>query len=142
MGIYSLEFFYRKEERLEISELKTQLKKSESIEQSSLSYTVGPCWLSMLHTAVCPRPSQTPQLSLPPSLPLVTIRLLQRIEQRSLCWTAGPWLLSTLNTAVCRLCNDINGKRILKTNRHICMYNWKKCIITLEGKKKSENCTL
>ena len=39
----------------------------------------------MLNTAVCPCPSQTPWLSLPPSLPLGTIRLLQGIEQSSLC---------------------------------------------------------
>ena len=31
-----------------------------SIEQSSLDYTVGPCWLSILNIAVCTRQSQTP----------------------------------------------------------------------------------
>ena len=31
-----------------------------NIEQSSLFYTVGPCWLSILNTAVCTCPSQTP----------------------------------------------------------------------------------
>ena len=29
-------------------------------EQSSLCYTVGPCWLSILNMAVCTRQSQTP----------------------------------------------------------------------------------
>ena len=29
-------------------------------EQSSLCYTVGPCWLSILNIAVCTCPSQTP----------------------------------------------------------------------------------
>ena len=29
-------------------------------EQSSLCCTAGPCWLSILNTAVCPCPSQTP----------------------------------------------------------------------------------
>ena len=48
VGIYSFQVFHKKEEKLEISELKTQLKKSENIEQCSLSYTVGPCWFSML----------------------------------------------------------------------------------------------
>ena len=69
--------------------------------QRSLRCPAGPCWFSMLNTAVCPCPSQTPCLSLPPSFPLVTIRFLQRIEQSSLCWTAGPCWFSTLNTAVC-----------------------------------------
>ena len=31
-----------------------------NIEQSSLCYTVHPCWLSVLNTAVCTCPSQTP----------------------------------------------------------------------------------
>ena len=31
----------------------------QSIEQSSLCYTVGPCWLSILNTAVCTCQSQT-----------------------------------------------------------------------------------
>ena len=45
----------------------------QSIEQSSLCYTVGP-WLSILNTAVCTCQSQTPNLSLPPHpSPLVTI---------------------------------------------------------------------
>ena len=38
-------------------------------EQSSLGYTVSPCWLSILNIAVCSYPSQTPQLSLPLILP-------------------------------------------------------------------------
>ena len=39
-------------------------------EQSSLCCAVGPCWLSILNTAVCPCPSQTPWLSLPTSFSL------------------------------------------------------------------------
>ena len=31
----------------------------QSIEQSSLCYTVGPCWLSILKIAACTRQSQT-----------------------------------------------------------------------------------
>ena len=58
-------------------------------EQSPLCCPAGPCWFSMLNTAVCPCPSQTPWLSLPPSFPLGTIRLLQRIEQSSLCCPVG-----------------------------------------------------
>ena len=38
-------------------------------EQSSLWYSVGSCWLSILNTAVCTCPSQTPWLSLPYTLP-------------------------------------------------------------------------
>ena len=38
---------------------------SQNIEQSSLCYTVGPCWLSILNTAVCTCQSQTPNLSAP-----------------------------------------------------------------------------
>ena len=39
------------------------------IELSSLCWTAGPCWFSMLNPAVCPCPSQIPWLSLPPSFP-------------------------------------------------------------------------
>ena len=47
----------------------------QSIEYSSLHYTVGLCWLSILYTVVCICYSQTPNLSLPPRLfPFVTIR--------------------------------------------------------------------
>ena len=31
-----------------------------NIEQSSVRYTVGPCWLSILNIAMCTCPSQTP----------------------------------------------------------------------------------
>ena len=31
-----------------------------NIEQSSVCYTVGPCWLSILNIAMCTCPSQTP----------------------------------------------------------------------------------
>ena len=41
---------------------------AQSIGQSSLCYTVGPCWLSILNTAVCTWPSRTPWLSLLPIL--------------------------------------------------------------------------
>ena len=41
----------------------------QNIEQSSLCYTVGLCWLSILDIAVCTCQSQTPNLSLPPTLP-------------------------------------------------------------------------
>ena len=37
----------------------------QSTEQSSLCYTVGPCWLSILNIAMCTCQSQTPNLSLP-----------------------------------------------------------------------------
>ena len=40
----------------------------QNIEQHSLCYTVGPCWSSILNTAVCTRQSQTPNLSLHPTL--------------------------------------------------------------------------
>ena len=42
----------------------------QSIEQSSTCYTVGPCWFSILNVTVCTCLSQTPNLSLPPLLPL------------------------------------------------------------------------
>ena len=41
----------------------------QNIEQCSLCYTVGPCWLSILNIAVCTCQSQTPILSLPPPHP-------------------------------------------------------------------------
>ena len=34
-------------------------------EQSSVCYTAGPCWLSILNTAECTCPSQTPKVFLP-----------------------------------------------------------------------------
>ena len=37
----------------------------QNIEQSSLCYTEGPCWLSILNIEVCTCESQTPGLSLP-----------------------------------------------------------------------------
>ena len=36
------------------------IRLSQSTEQSSLCYTVGPCWLSILNIAVCACQSQTP----------------------------------------------------------------------------------
>ena len=47
-----------------------------NIEQSSLCYTVGPCWLSFLNIAVCTCQSHNPKLPnypLPHFSPLVTI---------------------------------------------------------------------
>ena len=41
----------------------------QSIKQSSLCCTVGPCWLSILNVAVCTCWSQTPNLSLPLTFP-------------------------------------------------------------------------
>ena len=43
------------------------------IEPSSLCYTVGPCWLSILNVVVHIGRSQTPTLSLPLTFPAVTI---------------------------------------------------------------------
>ena len=36
------------------------MKLLQNIEQNFLCYTVGPCWLCILNTAVCTCPSQTP----------------------------------------------------------------------------------
>ena len=47
----------------------------QSIEKSSLCYTVGPYCLSILYILVCICQSQSPSLSLPPFSPLVTISL-------------------------------------------------------------------
>ena len=41
----------------------------QNIEPSSLCYTVGPCWLSILNIVVCTSQSQTPNLSLPSPCP-------------------------------------------------------------------------
>jgi len=46
------------------------IQAATNIEQSSMCYTVGPCWLSILNIAVCTCPFQTPQfsfLSTPPT---------------------------------------------------------------------------
>ena len=55
----------------------------ENIEQGSLCYTVGPCWLSILNVAVCTHQSQTPNSSLPAAAPhlspLVTISLFAKL---------------------------------------------------------------
>ena len=51
----------------------------QSIEQSSLCYTVGPCWLSILNITLRTCQSQTPSLSFPPTVPpLVTISLFSK----------------------------------------------------------------
>ena len=50
---------------------------ARNIEQSSLCYAVGPCWLSILNIAVCTRPSQSPYRSLPCTLP-VTVSLFSK----------------------------------------------------------------
>ena len=42
-------------------------KLARATEQSSMCYTVGPCWLPILNIAVCTWSSQSPQLSLPPT---------------------------------------------------------------------------
>ena len=46
----------------------------QSIEDSSLYYTIGPCWLSIFYIVVCVCSSQAPDLSLPIYLfPLVIL---------------------------------------------------------------------
>ena len=45
------------------------LRLLQDIEQSSLCYTIGPCWLSILNIAVCTRQSQTLNLSSSPPFP-------------------------------------------------------------------------
>ena len=53
----------------------------QNTESSSLYYTVGPCWSSILKIAVCTCPSQTPALSLPPNaFSLVTINSFSKSE--------------------------------------------------------------
>ena len=52
-----------------------QSRLPHNIEQSSLCYTVSPCWLSILNTAMCMCPSQTPKLSLFCFFPLPTPHL-------------------------------------------------------------------
>ena len=46
-----------------------RLRLLQNIEQSSLCYTVGPYYLSILYIAVCICLSQPPNLSLPPPFP-------------------------------------------------------------------------
>ena len=41
----------------------------QNIEQHSLCYTLGPCWLSILNITECTCQPQTPNLSLSPTLP-------------------------------------------------------------------------
>ena len=45
----------------------------DNIEKSSLCYTVGACWLSILNIAKYTCSSQTPNYPLPPSLPPTTV---------------------------------------------------------------------
>ena len=45
------------------------LRLLHNIEQSSLCYAVGPCWLYILNIVVCIWLSQIPTLPLPPTLP-------------------------------------------------------------------------
>ena len=50
----------------------------QSTEQSSLCYTVRPCWLSSLNIAVCTCQSQTPHLSLLP--PPETVKFILSVK--------------------------------------------------------------
>ena len=64
-----------------IFQIISQFRLLQNFEQSSLCYTVGTCWLSILYTAVCTCQSQTPQVSVSPALPLyplVTVRLFSK----------------------------------------------------------------
>ena len=68
----------------------------QNMGQSSLRHTVGPPWLSILNTGACACPSQTPGLSLPPSLsswqPLFKALLLCLKLTNAKSWfTACPW---------------------------------------------------
>ena len=51
----------------------------QDTEQSSMYYTVGLCWLSILNTAVCTCPSQTPSLPLPSILPPDNYKLILKV---------------------------------------------------------------
>ena len=48
----------------------------QNIEQSSLCYTVGFCWLAILNIVVCVCQSQTPNLSLPHLSPIVHFKMI------------------------------------------------------------------
>ena len=54
----------------------------QNTESSSLCYTAGPCWLSVLKIAVCTCQSQTPTLPPPPpdAFSLVTINSFSKSE--------------------------------------------------------------
>ena len=56
----------------------------ENIEQDSLCYTVGPCWLSILNIVVCICQSQTPNLFLSDLFALVTISLFSTSDSVSI----------------------------------------------------------
>ena len=76
----------------------------QSIGQSSLCYTVGPCWLSILNIAVCTCQSQTPSLSLPQPFPLVTISSLSKSVSLflfSAVFLNPPQLGSTSSSSMC-----------------------------------------
>ena len=57
-----------------------------------MCYTVGPCWLSILNTAVCTCSSQTSSLSLPPIFPPGN-----KFVIYLLIFLCGPFLKSLLN---------------------------------------------
>ena len=67
-----------------------------NIEQSSLCYTVSPCWLSILNIVVCTCQSQTANLSLPPetlSSFSKSVSLKQILIECLLCYTHGSILM-------------------------------------------------
>ena len=45
-------------------------------EQSSLGYTVSPCWLSILNIAVCSHPSQLPNYPFPSFFPKINLTVI------------------------------------------------------------------
>ena len=87
----------------------------QNIEQSSLCYTVGSCWLSILNRAVCTCPSQTPQLSLPHILPLCNHKFV--LLSVSLCF------VSIYCKYFC-LCGFLNNKHLLCKNKFLLYKNY------------------
>ena len=97
-----------------------------NFEQSSLCYTVGPCWLSILNTAVCTCQFQTPRLSLPPHpSPLVTISSFSKsgslfLHQYSIIYELNGVLWSLSKHARYGICASSRGrKRVYMTWGHI-----------------------
>ena len=71
-----------------------------NIEQSSLCYTISPCWLSILNIAVCPCQSQT-LLSVPLEnvliLPLGAMKLCHKPEESRFSYLFFTWTQIVLN---------------------------------------------
>ena len=102
-------------------------KLPHDIEQSSLCYILGPRWLSILNIAVCTCPSQTPWLSLPPSLVPKVWEVEKKRVKRFQITSAITWKsdLVVMDQAILTSANlTFNNQKIKRQHRSHKVYDY------------------